>query len=229
MVQLDEVTAVKFASDLPTDEAITMEYVHSQAPELPISQPMGVGSIGSYNYIFMSFIEGVSLDKAWAALSMPLKKSIQTQLGCITHRLRDIPIPPKTLLGSGDPPRCIDLRQFARICATEIANENSFNEFLTTTAENNVNDIFLKIVKSQLRTDHRMVMTHGDIQPQNIMVKQVRSDSVELTGPLDWGLSGVYPEYWEYVKAMTRLRPTSRSDCFPICQSRQWGNIPMST
>ncbi|RJE22420.1 Phosphotransferase enzyme family [Aspergillus sclerotialis] len=44
---------------------------------------------------------------------------------------------------------------------------------------------------------HKIVFTHGDLHPSNIIVKD--DGTVVL---LDWGLSGFWPEYWEFYRAM---------------------------
>lgn len=44
---------------------------------------------------------------------------------------------------------------------------------------------------------HSIRFTHGDLRPQNIMVR-----AGSITGILDWELSGWYPEYWEFAKAL---------------------------
>ena len=43
---------------------------------------------------------------------------------------------------------------------------------------------------------HRIVFSHGDLRPANIIVKDGH-----ITGIIDWELGGWYPEYWEFVKA----------------------------
>lgn len=47
-----------------------------------------------------------------------------------------------------------------------------------------------------LSTDHKIVLTHGDLAPRNILVHEG-----EVVAILDWEMSGYYPEYWEYHKA----------------------------
>lgn len=44
---------------------------------------------------------------------------------------------------------------------------------------------------------HNIVFTHGDLRPRNIMAKDGN-----ITGIIDWELSGWYPEYWEFAKAL---------------------------
>lgn len=53
--------------------------------------------------------------------------------------------------------------------------------------------------------NHDIVMTHGDFSPRNIIVQ-----GSKVVGIVDWEMSGYYPEYWEYVKAM--YRPAWESD-----------------
>lgn len=52
---------------------------------------------------------------------------------------------------------------------------------------------------SQLRSNHRIVFTHGDLTQHNIIVKDNK-----IVGLLDWEYAGWYPEYWEYVNFFER-------------------------
>ncbi len=69
------------------------------------------------------------------------------------------------------------------------------------------------MIRSSMREDHRMVMTHGDLHPRNIMVKLDADETsggggsgdVRVTALIDWELSGWYPEYWEFVKALSTV------------------------
>jgi aminoglycoside phosphotransferase (APT) family kinase protein len=47
-----------------------------------------------------------------------------------------------------------------------------------------------------LSQSHEIVFTHGDLRPQNIMIK-----NGNVVAIIDWELSGWYPEYWEFAKA----------------------------
>jgi len=55
-----------------------------------------------------------------------------------------------------------------------------------------------------LRSDHRVVLTHGDLHPDNITVNICDEEGVEkvTVGIIDWELGEFYPEYWEHLKAM---------------------------
>lgn len=48
--------------------------------------------------------------------------------------------------------------------------------------------------------DYRIVLTHNDIGPLNVMV----DEEFKITGLIDWGEFGWYPEYWEYTNAIAR-------------------------
>lgn len=42
-----------------------------------------------------------------------------------------------------------------------------------------------------------MVFTHNNLAPRNILVR----DGI-VVGIVDWEFSGLYSQYWEYVKAL---------------------------
>ncbi|OCT49045.1 Protein kinase-like protein [Cladophialophora carrionii] len=44
-------------------------------------------------------------------------------------------------------------------------------------------------------TDHKIVFTHGDLSPINIIVREGR-----VVGIVDWEYAGWYPEHWEFVQ-----------------------------
>lgn len=70
-------------------------------------------------------------------------------------------------------------------------------------------------LRSSMGDDHRIVMTHGDLHPRNIMVsweqdqsdEETREMELKVTSILDWDLAGWYPEYWEYLKALSTITP----------------------
>lgn len=137
-----------------------------------------------------------------------------------------LPIAQDGVLGGGDPPRCTDLRRFRRDCGHEVTDEAAFNSFLITNPGRKIHPPYLEMIQSRLCTDHRMVLTHGDLHPQNIMVKWTDSDGIEITGLVDWELSGVYPESWEFVKAMSGIRATSKNDWYSYLPFEAIGRYP---
>lgn len=70
------------------------------------------------------------------------------------------------------------------------------------------------MIRSFLSSDHKFVMTYGDLHPRNIMVitsnilpSDVFTPLVKVTGLLDWEMCSYYPDYWEYVKISHTIHP----------------------
>lgn len=200
IIRITDSIVVKFAPGLDISENHTMCHVWSHRENIPMPEPLGAVSIGSYNYIFMSYVEGASLASFWPYLSPELKSSVRSQLGEILRCLRRVPLQSK-YLGSGDPPRCRDLRRHVRTSAECISTEMEFNAFLISTRRE-LNPVYVGLCTSTLSTSHQVVMTHSDIRPENILVLYTAPNTIRITGLVDWELSGAYPEYWEYVKAL---------------------------
>jgi aminoglycoside phosphotransferase (APT) family kinase protein len=53
------------------------------------------------------------------------------------------------------------------------------------------------MISNQLKTDHDIVLTHGDLDARNIMVGDGHVAAV-----IDWERAGFYPEYLELVKPL---------------------------
>ncbi|TPX11419.1 uncharacterized protein E0L32_007838 [Thyridium curvatum] len=122
------------------------------------------------NHISMDYIEGQVLSEVWPTYSEVQKRAIIQQLLYFTYNA----------------PACQD--------------EQGFNEYLMGALMPQVSGpIRRAFEKRWRRTDHRVVFTHSDVAPRNIIV---RDDKV--VGLIDWEDAGWYPEYWEYVKFFQR-------------------------
>jgi aminoglycoside phosphotransferase (APT) family kinase protein len=97
-----------------------------------------------------------------------------------------------------------------RVSKPNISTEAQFNEFLLADPTPRVRNTYLTFLRRLLRDDHRLVMTHGDLHPRNVLVST--GDSVEVAGLIDWEMSGVYPEYWEYVKSLNTTSAVDDDD-----------------
>ena len=76
-------------------------------------------------------------------------------------------------------------------------NESAFNDHLVSVAEPYMDETTLPSIRALMRDDHRIVFTHGDLAPRNILVQ-----GGKVVAIVDWEESGWYPEHWELVKAM---------------------------
>ena len=89
-------------------------------------------------------------------------------------------------------------------------DEAAFNEYMIRPGllgdTKAVTDFDEKIekVRHLHSVQHKIVFTHGDFVPWNILI-----DNGHITAILDWEASGWLPEYWEYVTAKRMQRPVS--------------------
>lgn len=126
--------------------------------------------------------------------------------------LHGIPWTPGVPLGSLIPPYiCKDTRLHVRT-GGPIYNEAEFNGFLLRTPLKSVSSSYLKWLRSCLRDDHQIVLSHGDLNPKNIILLDEQDGSVAISGIIDWEMGGWYPEYWDSLKALNVRSTDDESD-----------------
>jgi len=192
LVRLSADVVVKVGTQLDIDEVATMDYVRHHTLDVPISQLLGIISIDATTYIFMTYLQGTLLDQLWPILTNTDKSSIQSQPNSITRALRQIPYGDTThlktdyALGGGVPPRCKDARRQKRSSRSAIYSEAEFNDFILSNPHPGYSKSYLNWLRSMLRDDHRIVMSHGDLRPGNILVigcDTGNADSPRSEGP----------------------------------------------
>ncbi|KIH91210.1 hypothetical protein SPBR_01904 [Sporothrix brasiliensis 5110] len=170
------------------------------------------------NQIFMSYIEGQTLSAIWTELSTEEKRSYAKQLQQILKAMRAVPPPADGYIGSCDGKMIREARMYMSYRAPACYGEEQFNHHLIASVHPELPQAIVKALAGRLEKmpKHRVVLTHCDLAPRNIMVKDGK-----ITGLVDWADAGWYPEYWEYVKffqrraAMERDWPAYSSDIFP--------------
>ena len=208
---LGEGVVVKVGDDLDRDEASAMRFLEEHFPAFPAPHCLGFVSIGRASLLFMTKIQGDTLESRWPTLSMKSKAAIQQSLNEAMLILRGAEKAEGQPLGSLSG-RCRDIRTSDRYTESPVHDEASFNEFLLTSPGSRVSNSYKTWIKSMLRTDHRIVFTHGDLHPRNIMVVDLEDGGVSLSGIFDWEASGFYPEYWEHLKAFNTRDARDESD-----------------
>jgi Phosphotransferase enzyme family len=218
VLHLGSSIVVKIGPSIDLSHIKTLQFVKSLDPRFPAPEVLGALKTTQRMYLFMSLAEGVCLEKVWTRLTAPQKSAIQSQLSTILRVLRQIPAPrPSVMLGSVSG-RCRDARRGEeRAASVPIKSEAEFNDFLFS-VPGRTQSPWIRLVRSSMREDHRIVMTHGDLHPRNIMVTwdgctatDARAEApsaqtrLRITSILDWDLSGWYPEYWEFVKALNTI------------------------
>jgi hypothetical protein len=222
VLEISSEIVVKASPSLDLDHIPTMEAIKSYAPSLPIPDVLGVIKASSLTYIFLAKAEGISLDRIWGDLEITQKISIREQLESIFSILRGIPytvLSPKLAYGGGLPPLCKDARRRVREAKETITTEDQFNQFICR-EDNRSESPWIRMIRSSLKNDHKAVFTHGDLHPRNIIVNledmpqglswtaaEIKTRNIKITGLLDWEFSGIYPEHWEYIKALNTIGP----------------------
>lgn len=97
-----------------------------------------------------------------------------------------------------------DCRQFSDYFGGPFEDESDFNEFTLDFLRGTPLAV-QKPLTEAFSNQSRVLLTHGDLSPRNIIVKEGRVQAL-----LDWEFAGWYPEYWEYVKLFDR--PTDCKD-----------------
>jgi len=208
---LGEGVVAKVGDDLNRDEASAMRFLKDRFPSFPVPHCLGLAAIGRKSLLFMTKIPGGTLESRWPTLSTQSKVDIQQSLNRAILVLRGVEKAEGQPLGSLSG-RCRDIRTSDRYTESPVHDEAAFNEFLLASPQSRVSNCYKSWIKSMLRTDHRIVFTHGDFHPRNIMVVDSEDGGVSLSGILDWEASGLYPEYWEYLKALNTRDTRDESD-----------------
>ncbi|KAI5455757.1 kinase-like domain-containing protein [Mariannaea sp. PMI_226] len=149
-------------------------------------------------HLKMEYIEGETLNKIWPNMSTNEKKDIAQQLRTLLEIMQSIP-PPPNLIGGCDGEEIRDLHVRSIHRAPSCINEEGFNAYILSSLSQSIPSSIYKAFAQRLQTNHRIVFSHCDLSPRNIIVKEGK-----IKGLIDWELAGWYPEYWEYVKFFER-------------------------
>ncbi|KAL2132696.1 hypothetical protein VTI74DRAFT_3476 [Chaetomium olivicolor] len=175
-------------SGIRRSEAEAMLFV-SEHTSIPVPRVYDVGE----QHITLEFIEGETLAQAWEdILSAEDRTLVARQLRDYINQLRAIKSPDGMICSFGRRP-AVDSRLFFHE-GGPFENEATYNEFLLSDLHGHT--IVHNMIRTQMRTDHDIVLTHGDLHAINIMVRP----GVGVVAVIDWELAGYYPEYIELVK-----------------------------
>jgi serine/threonine protein kinase len=146
--------------------------------------------------ILMTRMPGEELGQAYETLSREDKDSVLQELKGYLEAMRGWPNPWGenricSLVGTA-----IRSVRVPNHFAGPFESEEEFNEYLiqpswsggfpSKVAYTNA----LNIAKDMGKMSHRIVFTHGDLKPHNILIKEGH-----ITGLLDWESAGWYPDY----------------------------------
>ncbi|ATY61877.1 kinase-like domain [Cordyceps militaris] len=149
---------------------------------------------GPKTYLLMTELPGAPLSQCINAISDDNYQLLARQLQDAVSQLRQIPsvnpaLPICNTLGAAcREPR---IRDWAPL--GPFADEAAFSQNL-------------RFPDDPARRGHRIVFTHADLNPRNIMVDQRKTPDGRLewavVGIIDWETAGYYPEYWDCTKSL---------------------------
>ncbi|QUC16612.1 uncharacterized protein UV8b_00853 [Ustilaginoidea virens] len=190
-------TVIKSGRRIAVGEAEALKVASRAGIPAPSVHDVHTASNGE-SRIRMDYIEGQSLDKLWPDMCAAQRKDLARQLREIVEKMRSV-VPPPHLIGACDGTEIRDTRLYFTYHSAPCRDEGGFNEFLLSSLHKQIPPLVREAFSSRLGTNHRIVLSHCDLTPRNILVQDGR-----ITGLVDWEDSGWYPEYWEYVKFFHR-------------------------
>lgn len=222
VVKCDDYTVAKIvrttketAND--TTEYTTLQYLREHKPEFPAPIPLGHLTMGDISIFFMTYMPGVTLAELWSDLSEGHKTCVQDQLNNLLLDLRSLPRPVDKPLGGVAGEGCKDQRRHLRRSTKAIWNCEDFNDFIFSNPKFG-SPLFVQFLRN-FSTPSKIVFTHGDVRPENIVVQMSDDDQCRITGLLDWEFSGFYPDYHDSVKITNCLATNESCDWYQFLPS----------
>ncbi|KAE8148648.1 kinase-like domain-containing protein [Aspergillus avenaceus] len=191
IVRVRERFAVKVGISIPPLEAENMKFIaaNSKVP-VPKVYDHFVDPETQKRYIIMDYIPGTDSQKLVRSLSEDRKKTVSKRIREALDELRRIPS--QGYLGN------LNRTPYYEGILSTLDHDPSISGLFDN--EEQLNQGLLKCLGQ--REGHKIVFTHADLQPKNVMVEQKGvcedgspDDQITL---IDWNLADWYPEYWDY-------------------------------
>lgn len=190
----------------------TLAFLEKHMPDFPAPRPHGLVRLGIHCFLFTSHIPGMNLEKAWPGLDCSQKQDISCQVDTLLAKLRSLPFPENASLGDVVGDTCRDVRRSQRVSNKPIMSVTEFQDFIFD-GPSTTSPLYVQLLRNLMPSSAKIVFTHGDIRPANIMVR-CDDEKWRVTAIIDWETSGFYPEYWEAVKATNMLMPRDHFDWY---------------
>ncbi|KJZ69840.1 hypothetical protein HIM_10768 [Hirsutella minnesotensis 3608] len=191
----------------------TLTFLQEHLAGFPAPKPHGLIRLGVHCFLFTSYIAGINLEKAWPQLDCSQKQDISHQLDVLLSELRTLPVPENASIGDVAGGGCRDLRRSQRVSTEPITSVRSFEDFIFS-GSNTSSPLYIGLLRDLMPQSTKIVLTHGDLRPANIMLRTERDGVWSVAAIIDWESSGFYPEYWEAVKATNLLTPRDYFDWY---------------
>ncbi|KAG5946034.1 hypothetical protein E4U59_004698 [Claviceps monticola] len=119
------------------------------------------------------------------------------------HCFLSFSVPEHACLGDVAGGGCRDLRRSQRVSTKPIKSVAEFEDFIFE-GSNTATPIYIGLLRGLMPLSNKIVFTHRDIRPANIMVRR-EDGKWTVTAIIDWENSGLYPEYWDAIKTANLL------------------------
>ena len=197
-------------------------YLNTHAPDIPAPKSHRLIKFAKVWIMLMTYIPTTTLESVWPNLTLDNKLSIQNKLQSIFSRLRTLKLPPGQNLrlfnGEDVQDFYMEDHQTQRINTISAFEDFQFF-FRKLTTESGFHHLSTRLLPP---SNNPCVFTHGDVRPANIMVEQDPDGGYTISGIINWGMSGFYPEYMESIKVLHVFDRNVESDWYqylPHCIS----------
>ena len=208
VVSVGSCFVVKYGRHVNLEEGRTMKFVEEYAG-MPVPRVYALYRERELNFIIMERIEGQTLQDAWATLSDAEKHDVAAEIKRHLRHLRatqgpggfcsldNLPLR-DTLFSTGhanDLLRCAGPFSSESDLVDAIVRKCRASESLQGKASFYADNLPLVF------QDHVPILSHGDLQRKNIMVRAESAQGSTLAF-LDWEFAGWYPTFWEFAQTV---------------------------
>ncbi|KAJ5170374.1 uncharacterized protein N7500_003157 [Penicillium coprophilum] len=199
----DKNLLVKWGTGVNISEAHCL-FAFGQFDDIPVPQVFGWCMDGGEAFIYMEYLQGQTLERAWDSIDGNHRISICHELRKVVDAIRQIkqdPLDPFIGTVSRNHPlydRTFHVNYLSE--AGPFASVREFHDWFTFLHLRRVPDPYLvsqEPFRSGLPDNSDIVFTHGDLHPSNIII----TPTYHVCGIIDWEQSGWLPSYWEARKA----------------------------
>ncbi|BGP64741.1 hypothetical protein NBRC10512v2_006106 [Rhodotorula toruloides] len=201
---------IKTGTRVSAMEGEITEWVRTHTT-VPVPTVLHLTADNERTCIELEYVEGSEeLEKAWPSLDVAAKKTIGNELVEVLKVMQEAPHPANGLIASYQRERGAALHSFHRPEWPPYTPTSSITNFFDCArqcalASGMSPATWDSGIAPHIRLDTRIVLTHGDLQPRNILVRDGH-----LAALIDWELAGWWPEELEAAIVLRALldRPT---------------------
>ena len=158
--------------------------------------------------LILDYMPGEMLARVWGQITPEQRRTVMRTLGRYIQELRSLRQPqPSGWIGSPSGRECYDMRITPNGHYGPSLDEKSYNDWRISTYDRYRKESpgtaqRLNEIRQEMRDDHRIYFTHGDISRRNVLVRinGEGPEDISVVALLDWEQGGWRPEYWEVVK-----------------------------